>query len=73
MLKNTKILLILGEICMQKAKDHWNTSRRKPQYVSSDKKMKKKTTCNEKYSVINKVKNLANQQQNDDRFDFFVT
>lgn len=64
-----KFLIILGETSMQKVKVHRYISGKKPQYaknISSEESSEEEDFIDNKKSiVINKVKDLGNQQENE--------
>jgi hypothetical protein len=67
-----KNLIILGEISMQKVKVHRYISGKKPQYAknisSAESSEEEDFIDNKKSIVINKVKDLGSQQQENEKY-----
>jgi len=67
-----KFLIILGETSMQKVKVHRYISGKKPQYaknISSEESSEEEDFIDNKKSiVINKVKDLGTQQQENEKY-----
>ena len=67
-----KFLIILGETSMQKVKVHRYISGKKPQYaknISSEESSEEEDFIDNKKSiVINKVKDLGSQQQENEKY-----
>lgn len=67
-----KTLIILGETSMQKVKVHRYISGKKPQYaknISSEESSEEEDFIDNKKSiVINKVKDLGSQQQENEKY-----